>query len=381
MPHSKALVILPTYNEARNVEPLLAEIFAVSDQLTDWQIDVLVMDDTSPDGTARVVKRLADSLYVGRVFLHTGQKDGLGRALQRAFDAALSYDHNVILTMDADFSHSPQDIPALMDAISAGADVAIGSRYIEGGMIPGNWPLHLIVRTRLATALAHWLGGVSSDLHELTTNFRAMRRQVLVEIPYNDVQANGYGIQIFLANAFTDGLYHVTEVPITFRSRASGRSKARLSDIVEFLKIAYHLNSDSPAKQAMRFMAVGASGTAVNLAALWYFQHLTGSTLPYISFMAIQISVIWNFLLHSYFTFRETAASNRPKRHNVIFRFFKYEGAVLLSQTLMLGTYSLLTWSGLHFVLAQLIGIVTAFIANYYLSVKYIWNHSRHHAK
>ncbi len=379
MPHSKVLVILPTYNEARNVEPLLAQIFAIGDTMPGWHFDVLVMDDTSPDGTARIVRRLADNQYPGRLFLQSGPKEGLGRALQRAFDEALKRDHDVVLTMDADFSHSPQDIPALMAAVDSGADVAVGSRYVEGGLIPGNWPLRLIIRTRLATAMAHWLGGVSHDLHELTTNFRAIRRPVLEAIPYNQIQANGYGIQIFLANAITDGPYKVAEVPITFRSRAHGNSKAKLGDVIEFLRIAYQLNPDSPAKQALRFVAVGTSGTIVNLLALWQFQKLTGSTLPYISLMAIQVSVIWNFLLHNLFTFREP--SGRHHQSNVIMRFFKYEGAVLLSQTLMLGMYSLLTWFGLQFLVAQLIGIVTAFVVNYHLSITYIWNKPGDHAE
>lgn len=381
MPHSKVLVILPTYNEARNVGPLLAQIFAAGDTLPGWRFDVLVMDDTSPDGTARIVSHLADTTYPGRLFLQSGPKEGLGKAIQRAFDEALKLDHDVVLTMDADFSHSPHDIPALVKAVERGADVAVGSRYIEGGLIPGNWPLYLIIRTRLATAMAHWLGGVSHDLHELTTNFRAIRRPVLESVPYNQVQANGYGIQIFLANAFTDGPYKVTEVPIAFRSRAQGRSKAKLGDVIEFLKIAYQLNPDSPAKQALRFVSVGVTGTVVNLIALWQFQRLTGSTLPYISLMAIQISVIWNFLLHSLFTFRDRSGRQRTQQTNVFIRFFKYEGAVLLSQTLMLGMYSLLTWFGLQYLLAQLVGIITAFAVNYHLSVKYIWKKRDRHAE
>jgi dolichol-phosphate mannosyltransferase len=218
-----ALLIIPTYNEAKNIGGLLQTVFSLDAlEPMGWQLDVLIMDDTSPDGTGEVVQKLAATKYKGRLFLHTGKKEGLGRALQKAFDAALSYKHQVILTMDGDFSHDPHDIPGLLAAIDKGADVAIGSRYIEGGLIPGNWPLGLIIRTRIATAVAHWLGGVSNDINELTTNFRAMRRHVLETIGYNSVRANGYGIQIFLANAFTRNNFKVAEVPITFRSRAHG---------------------------------------------------------------------------------------------------------------------------------------------------------------
>ena len=368
MSQKKALVIVPTYNEAKNIQRLLDAVLQLHTP-TGWRIDALVMDDNSPDGTADIVRDMIATKYPERIFLHQGKKEGLGRALQRSFDAALTYDHSVIMTMDADFSHMPEDIPALLAAIDDGADIAVGSRYIEGGLIPGNWPLSLIIRTRIATAVARWVGGVSPELHELTTNFRAIRRKALQQIPYNSIKANGYGIQIFLANAFTSGNFTVQEVPITFRSRAYGTSKARTKDVLEFFKIAYSLNADSPAKQTMRFVTVGLTGTVINLASLWMFQRATGSTLPSISFAAIQMSILWNFIWHSGFTFKHSRDSQGFWR-----RLLRYEGACILSQSLMLSVYTVLTFSGMYFMLAQFLGIATAFTVNYYLSVKYIWN-------
>lgn len=379
MSRKSALVIIPTYNESKNIEALLAQLFGLKELARmGWQLDALVMDDTSPDGTSEIVERLARQKYPGRLFLHTGKKQGLGRALQRSFDAALTYKHDVILTMDADFSHDPQDIPMLLKAIDSGADVAVGSRYIDGGLIPGNWPLSLIIRTRIATLVARWLGGVSQDLHELTTNFRAMRRHVLERINYNSIRANGYGIQIFLANAFTSRDFRVVEVPITFRTRAHGVSKARLKDVMEFFQIAYRLNPDSPAKQVMRFLAVGISGTFVNLLALWQLQNFTGSTMLYISFLAIQVSILWNFALHNSFTFKTYRKTVSYRKRDGIMRlarnFVLYEGACVLTQTIILGVYAFLTWLGVHFLAAQLVGIGSAFVVNYYISSKYIWS-------
>lgn len=385
MPLKTALMIVPTYNESKNITPLLDALFGLQEvEALGWRLDVLVMDDTSPDGTGAIVKKLAKTTYKGRLFLCTGQKEGLGRALQKAFDAALAHDHEVILTMDADFSHDPADIPKLLRAIDGGADVAIGSRYIDGGLIPGNWPLGLIIRTRIATQVARWLGGVSRDIRELTTNFRAMRRHVLETIEYNSVKASGYGIQIFLANAFTSNNFAVSEVPITFRSRAYGNSKARLKDVTEFFKIAYRLNRDSPAKQAMRFLTVGMSGTVINLLALWQLRGITDSTLPYISFIAIQISIMWNFTLHNMFTFKAyRKAVDYRKRSGflqLVRNFFLYEGACVLTQTVILGVYALLTWMGVYFLVAQLLGIGSAFIINYYISSKYIWSLTKAYA-
>lgn len=386
MTEKTALMIVPTYNEAKNIGRLLDSLFNLHEiETLGWRLDVLVMDDTSPDGTGDIVKKLAKGAYKGRVFLHTGKKQGLGKALQRSFDAALTYKHDVILTMDADFSHDPNDVPKLLQAIDEGADVAIGSRYIEGSFIPGNWPLGLIIRTRIATQVARSLGGVSKDINELTTNFRAVRRHVLEQIKYNSVKANGYGIQIFLANAFTSHDFKVKEVPITFHSRAEGTSKARMKDITEFFKIAYNLNADSPVKQVMRFLTVGISGTLVNLIALWQLQSITGSTLPYISFLAIQISIVWNFMLHNLFTFKTyrdiVYKANADKMRQLARNFLLYEGACLLTQTIILSVYALLTWTGAYFLVAQFIGIGSAFIVNYYLSSKYIWSLTKVYAR
>lgn len=379
-----ALMIVPTYNEAKNIERLLDVLFNLKELKTaGWQLDVLVMDDTSPDGTGEIVEKLIKTKYAGRLYLERGQKQGLGRALQRAFDAALQLRHDVVLTMDADFSHDPYDIPALLRGIDDGADVAIGSRYIDGGLIPGNWPLQLIIRTRIATAVAHWLGGVSDEIHELTTNFRAMRRHVLENIAYNKARASGYGFQIFLANAFTSHDFTVREVPITFRNRAHGTSKARVKDVVEFFRIAYSLNSDSPAKQVLRFLTVGASGTVINLGSLWLMGQLFEWQGLLFSFLAIQISVVWNFCWHSLFTFRayRHAVGFFRNTRLLIRNLIRYEGAVLLTQTIILSMYWLLSSAGLYFVAAQFFGIVTAFIVNYYLSSTYIWSLRRVHVR
>lgn len=384
VPQKKALMIVPTYNESKNIAPLLELLFGLRElDAMGWRLDVLVMDDTSPDGTGDIVRELAKEKYAGRLFLHTGKKQGLGRALQKSFDAALTYDHDVVLTMDADFSHDPQDVPALLQAIDDGADVAIGSRYIDGGLIPGNWPLGLIIRTRIATQVARWLGGISREISELTTNFRAMRRGVLETIGYNKVKANGYGIQIFLANAFTSNDFKVKEVPITFRSRVHGSSKARLKDITEFFRIAYHLNTDSPAKQVMRFMTVGASGTAINLSALWAMGALLDWHGLLFSFIAIQVSIIWNFFWHSLFTFRayKHAVGLFGNIRRVGRNFVRYEAAVLLTQLIILGVYGALSAVGMYFVAAQFFGILTAFVVNYYLSSTYIWSLRQVHVR
>ncbi len=375
------LIVVPTYNESGNIGRLLNAIFSLKVQDKGWSLDVLVMDDNSPDGTGEIVRKLAETKYKDRLFLESGQKQGLGRALQRSFDAALRRKHEVILTMDADFSHDPKDIPRLLKTIDEGYDVVYASRYVPGAFIPGDWPMMLIVRTRIASFVARWLGGVSKDLKEITGNFRAIRRHVLEQIDYNSAQANGYGMQIFLSNAFTNKDFRVTEIPITFHSRAEGAPKGRVKDVIEFFKIAYRLNPDSPGKQVMRFLMVGASGTIINLSCLWMLRNAGLNNLVLASFLAIQISVMWNFMLHNVFTFKAYRHAVGSWRLPIMARNFAlFEGATLLTQTITLSVSVLLTFSGLHFILAQLTGIGTAFVVNYYISSRYIWSLAKTYA-
>lgn len=378
----RALMIVPTYNEVKNISVLLDVLFALPVSDIGWDLHVMVRDDQSPDGTGELVAKLAKTTYKGRLILSEGQKQGLGKALQQSFDEALKLDYDVAMTMDADFSHDPNDVPKLLEAINDGADVAIGSRYVDGGFIPGNWPLSLIIRTRVASSVARSLGGVNPNIKELTTNFRAMRMKVLQEIGYNNVEANGYGFQIYLANAFTLYDFKIIEVPISFHSRAEGESKAKFSDVLEFFKIAYKLNDDSPVKQVIRFLGVGLSGTFINLFSLWVMRTAFESEALVLSLLAIQISIIWNFTLHSVFTFRQYKRSTKPDRSvsKRLKNFVKYEGASSISQVIIFTTFVIFSNLGLFYIFAQALGISFAVIVNYYLSSNYIWSLSRDYA-
>lgn len=377
-PLGRAVMIVPTYNEVDNLEPLIDALFAQRiTERTGWEFDVLVRDDSSPDGTGALAERLASEKYPDQMIVSSGTKNGLGSAMKLAFDEALAEGYDVIMTMDADFSHAPSDVAALLDAINGGADVAIGSRYVDGGLIPGNWPIAYIVRTRMAGAVARMVGGVDPELKELTTNFRAMRREVLTQIDYRSVKAKGYGFMIFLANAFATGSWTLTEVPISFRTRAEGVSKAGVSDIVEFFRIAYRLNDDSPFKQLARFITVGLLGTLVNLGMLWLLRRFfpDDSVILWLSVIAIQVSIVFNFAFHSLFTFKRylNEYGGRPPIGQVLSNLGKYELTTLLTQTVIFLSFVVLSNFGVFYLLAQLLGIGAAFVVNYYVSNTYIW--------
>ena len=214
-----AWLILPTYNEAENLEPLVR---AALPQLESAGVPhtVLVVDDASPDGTGRVADRLAAELEPVRV-LHRDGKEGLGRAYLAGFALALEEGADLLLEMDSDFSHDPADLPRLIAAAGA-ADLVLGSRYVPGGGV-ADWG---VVRRTLSYGgclYARLLLGVG--VRDLTGGFKCFRREVLETVDRNGVHADGYGFQIELTYRAIKAGFTVTEVPITFRERRLGTSK------------------------------------------------------------------------------------------------------------------------------------------------------------
>jgi dolichol-phosphate mannosyltransferase len=214
-----AWLILPTYNEAANVEAVVRAALA---QLaaTGLEHTVLVVDDNSPDGTGRIADRLALELPRLRV-LHRAAKEGLGRAYLAGFEVALENGADLVIEMDADFSHDPADIPRLI-AAAAAADLVLGSRYVPGGGVE-NWGALRRVLSRGGSWYARVLLGV--PVRDLTGGFKCFNRRVLEATDLTTVHADGYGFQIELTYRAIQAGFTVAEVPIRFRERREGQSK------------------------------------------------------------------------------------------------------------------------------------------------------------
>ena len=214
-----AWLILPTYNEAENVEAIVRAALAGL-ATTGLDHTVLVADDGSPDGTGAIADRLAAELPAVRV-LHRQSKDGLGRAYLAGFEIALAEGADLILEMDADFSHDPADLPRLIAAADA-ADLVLGSRYVPGGGVE-NWGAVRRVLSRGGSWYARTLLGV--PVRDLTGGFKCFNRRVLESVDLSDVHADGYGFQIELTYRATQAGFTVAEIPILFRERRVGQSK------------------------------------------------------------------------------------------------------------------------------------------------------------
>jgi dolichol-phosphate mannosyltransferase len=219
------LVVIPTYNERENLQPLLARLHAVVPDA-----DVLVVDDASPDGTGELADKLAVDDPRIRV-LHRAGKAGLGSAYLAGFATALRGGYRVVVEMDADGSHAPEDLPTLLAALDT-ADVVLGSRYVPGGEVR-NWPAHRLWISRAGNLYSRLALGV--PLRDITGGYRVFRRAVLEALPLGDVESQGYCFQIDLAWRALQAGFRVVEVPITFTERERGTSKMSKAIVAEAL--------------------------------------------------------------------------------------------------------------------------------------------------
>lgn len=228
----RALVVIPTFNERENLPAIITRLHAALSG-----IHVLVVDDSSPDGTGDEADRIAADDGPRRVHvLHRTEKDGLGKAYLAGFDWGLQREYSVIIEMDADGSHAPEQLHRLLEAINAGADLAIGSRYVRGGELI-NWPKRREFLSRGANTYARLALG--ARIHDITAGFRAYRRQVLEKIELDSVESAGYCFQIDLAWRAVRAGFDVREVPITFTEREIGESKMSGGVMTEaFLMVA-----------------------------------------------------------------------------------------------------------------------------------------------
>jgi dolichol-phosphate mannosyltransferase len=212
-------LVLPTYNEAENIEPIVQAILPRLAEASP-EHTLLVVDDSSPDGTGAIADRLASENDAVEV-LHRAGKDGLGRAYLDGFRRALASGAELVIEMDADFSHDPADVPRLIRAAD-GADLVLGSRYVPGGGVEG-WKIHRRLLSRGGCLYARVVLGVS--VRDLTGGFKCFRRTVLEALDLENVQAQGYGFQIEMTYRTLKAGLRVQEIPITFRERAAGESK------------------------------------------------------------------------------------------------------------------------------------------------------------
>ncbi|WP_182113264.1 MULTISPECIES: polyprenol monophosphomannose synthase [unclassified Actinotalea] len=226
---ARPLVVVPTYNEVRSLEDVVGRV-----RREEPAAHVLVVDDGSPDGTGAVADALAerdDHVHV----LHRTQKAGLGAAYLAGFAWAAARDHDAVVEMDADGSHLPEQLPALLDALAdPSVDVVLGSRWVPGGRIV-HWPWHRVLLSRVGSGYARTVLGLR--VRDVTSGYRVYRAHVLAALVQEEVASQGYCFQIDLLRRAVAGGHRVVEVPITFVEREQGESKMSRAIVIEAVRL------------------------------------------------------------------------------------------------------------------------------------------------
>jgi len=356
----KVVVIVPTYNERPNIGALITEL-QEQFQSIPHDMHVLVVDDHSPDGTAKVVREL--QAQYPNVHLIEGEKAGLGVAYIRGMRHALHSLHaEVVFEMDADFSHKPEDVRRLMMEIDAGADFVIGSRYVKGGSIPQEWGLLRKLNSRVGNLVARYVTGMYR-VRDCTAGFRAIRISLLRRINLENLRVQGYAFQVALLHAAVVEQSRIKEIPVDFIDRKHGESKLALSDVIEFILNAWWIRFQS-LRTFIKFGIVGASGVLVNLGFFTLF--LAAGVNKYVaSPCAIELSIVWNFLLNNYWTFRQRQTKDRTRLKGLKFNLVSG-----LAMGVSYGTFAALSWAfpDVTPYVHQLVSIVPATFMNYFLN-------------
>lgn len=369
----KVIIILPTFNERRNIAELVG---ALQDEFKRMAHDmhILVVDDNSPDGTADIVRHLLGKY--GNVHLIEGKKAGLGAAYIRGIRHALeTLQADAVFEMDADFSHKPEDIPRLMSELDAGADFVIGSRYVSGGTIPKEWGLFRRLNSIGGNIAARYIAGISR-IRDYTAGFRAIRASLLENIDLASLRVQGYAFQVALLHEAILAGARVTEVPVDFVDRKHGKSKLGLSDIIEFIYNVWWIRLQS-SKTFIKFAIVGSSGVIVNLGSFSLMLAL-GINKFIASPVAVELSIISNFLLNNYWTFRRRKTKDRTR-----IKGLKFNVVSIFSLGISYGVFVTLSFTfpdappQLH----QLIGIIPATLVNYLANSYWTFQHAGPPAK
>ena len=355
--------VIPTYNEAPDIVPLLRRLTGL---YRDADTAFLIVDDESPDGTARLVREFAAS--DDRVRLLEGPRRGFGQAYVRGMVHALeTLGAGVVVQMDADFSHDPADAGRLLARLAdggpgGGADVAIGSRYVTGGTIDPRWHLGRRLLSRWGNRFARWIAGVRG-VRDCTAGFKAIRADALRAAKVEDVRVRGHTFQVVLLHRLIHAGARVVEEPIHFRDREHGRTKLGIGSVLEFFYSIWWLRLASH-RTLVKYGLTGLAGALVNLGSFQILLEL-GLHKFLASPIAIELSIVSNFLMNNYWTFADRAMLGRKR-----IRGLKYNLVALATLALSYATFVALSipFPQASPVLLQACGIAPAAALNYFMN-------------
>jgi len=359
MKKEKILIIIPTYNEKENILILIHEINNV---LNGLDAHILVVDDNSPDGTAKAVKDLSKSLE-NLFILERKQKEGLGKAYIAGFKWALKRDYDLVFEMDADFSHDPKYLRDFLETIQS-ADLVIGSRYIAGVNVV-NWPLHRLLLSYFGNIGARLVAGI--PIKDCTSGFKCFRREVLESINFDGISSSGYSFQVEINYHVWKNKFRIKEIPIIFKDRVRGESKMSTKIIREAFLLFWRLRFRSlfsRYKQFIKYCIVGLTGAFVDIGSLYVFVDKIKIPLLVATTMSFILAVINNFFLNKFWTFNEKS----KKYGNQMLKFFIVScvGLLITNLLMFLQVELLDLWYIFAKIITVLIVLVWNFLGNKY---------------
>lgn len=364
-----ACVVLPTYNEAGNINNALTLIFAEQANIASHELHVLVVDDNSPDGTQDLVREFQKN--EPRLHLLTGDKQGLGEAYKRGMAHAIAeLEPDLIFEMDADGQHDSTLIPLFINLANHGFSLVIGSRFTLGGETP-DFSLWRVFLSRVGNFLVRYLGGIAG-IHDCTSGYRCIKAELIPKCNFGFLSTKGYSFQSSLLCELIRNGARTIEVPIIFPDRRLGQSKLSFVDQIEFLLNVVKIRF-SNSREFIKYSFVGASGVVVNLGIYLVMTRLFGFDPMLAAPVGIEASILSNFFLNNAWTFRRRKALASLRR-----KLAKFHIAAGISGVVNYLLFLLLFQSlGIYDVLSNLIGIAAATLINYSINSFWTWKKQR----
>ena len=347
-------IIVPTYNERENLEELFERIARA---LEGREFEIIVVDDDSPDKTWKKAEELAKK-YPVKVIRRTNKR-GLSSAVIRGFREANS---EILVVMDADLQHPPEVIPKLIEAIEEGVDIAIASRYVKGGKVE-NWYWWRKLISKGAIMIGRVALPKIRNIKDPVSGFFALRRKVI-----ENVELNPVGFKILLEILIKGKYERVAEVPFIFGIRKAGESKLTRRQVFNYLKHLYRLMRwEGEIDRLVKFSIVGLSGILVNEGVLLIFVEFLGWDKRLAVLPAIELSILNNFIWNDLWTFRDL------RRKPLYLRLFNFHLAALAGAVVQGLIYLILLYVGIHYLIANLIGIGFSFIVRFLFNRNITW--------
>ncbi len=298
----KAVIVIPTYNEEKNLKPLVAKINLVIARINNWQIEILFVDSQSPDNTQKTIKELQKKC--ANIHLLSTPKEGLGKAYYRGFNYAIELlNPYVIFEMDADLSHDPKEIPNFLKKIESGADFVIGSRYIKGGSIPSNWGLHRKVFSIVGNLVVRF-GFMNLKISDWTDGYRAIKIWIIKSALPHIKNYSGYVFQIALLNTAVINKAVIKEIPVQFADRREGVSK--INSVQYITQILLYVFTHS---SFIKFIIVGFTGFFIDFGFAYFLINSLHTAKAPSNMLSAEFAIISNFFLNNFWSFRHKKIS------------------------------------------------------------------------